>query len=306
MDNIPTLRNLIRVADAGSFSAVARQLDVAPSSISRQISELENELGVPLFARSTRKLNLTEAGQLLYERSKKILLEIDDARLAVTQGAAPSGTLKVTAPTAIARAMLMSVIPGFLASYPGIKMVMLANDYVLDIVDSGVDVAIRVGRLSDSNLKARKLGDSRRVICASPEYLARCGMPKHPKELEQHNCLTFRDQPGINIWQFKAAKSSKELIKENKKEMINVNATGNFFAKGSDAMIAAAVAGLGIIAMPDWNMQAEINNKQLKVVLKKYPMTPALSPIWAMHAHQRHVPAKVRVFIDYLIEHLSQ
>ncbi|MCB1669451.1 MAG: LysR family transcriptional regulator [Pseudomonadales bacterium] len=294
MDNILALRTLVRVADSGSFSEVARQMAVAPSSVSRQVKDLENELGVQLFKRTTRKLSLTEAGQLLYERAERILLELDETRLAVTEGGAPSGTLKVTAPTAIARELLISVLPEFLQTYPGVQMVMLANDYVLDIVEAGVDVAIRVGRLSDSSLKARKLGDSKRVICASPEYLKKHGIPKHPKDLENHNCLTFRDQPGFNIWQFKDGK-----------ETIKVKATGNFFARGSDAMTAAALAGLGLISMPDWNMGVELKNKQLKVVLVDYPVSPPTSPVWAIHAHQRHVPAKVRVFIDFLVGKLA-
>lgn len=294
MNNIAAIRMLVRVADAGSFSAVARQMDLAPSSVSRLINELENDLGVPLFQRTTRKLNLTEEGQLYYEHASKIILDLDEARLAVAQGGKPSGILRVTSPTAIARELLISVIPEFLETYPGVKVVMTPSDYILDLVDTGIDVAIRVGRLSDSSLKARKLGDSNRVIAASPAYLKQHGTPKHPKELEEHNCVTFRDHPGTNIWQFKGEEG-----------VIKVKATGNFFARSSDASIAAALAGLGIVNMPDWNMGVELKKKELKVILKDYPIHPPTSPIWAMHAHQRHVPPKVRVFIDFLIEKLG-
>lgn len=295
MDNIAAIRMLVRVAEAGSFSAAARQLDIAPSSVSRLISELENDLGVQLFQRTTRKLNLTEAGQLYYDHCSKIIMDLDEARLAVARGGKPSGILRITAPAAIARELLICVIPEFLDTYPGVRVVMSPTDYIVDLVETGIDVAIRVGRLSDSTLKARKLGDSKRVICASPAYLKKHGTPKHPKDLEQHNCITFRDHPGTNIWQFKGEDGP-----------IKVKATGNFFARGSDAIIAAALAGMGFILMPDWNMGVEIENKQLRVVLKDYPLSPSTSPIWAMHAHQRHVPPKVRVFIDFLIEQFRE
>ena len=294
MDDIAAMRMLVRVANAGSFSAAARQLDVAPSSVSRLIAELEDDLGAPLFQRTTRKLSLTEAGQTYYEHANKILLDIDEARLAVSQSGAPSGILRVTSPTAIGRELLISVIPDFLKEYPGVRVVMTLNDYVLDLVESGIDVAIRGGRLVDSSLKARKLGDSRRIVCASPEYLKQHGTLKHPKELEERNCITFRDHPGHNLWSFRGPEG-----------LIKVRASGNFFARSSDGVLAAALAGMGVMLMPDWNMGIELRKKELRVVLKDYELSPSHTPFWAVHAHQRQIPPKVRVFIDFLIERLG-
>ena len=295
MDNLASIRMFVRVADAGSFTAAAHQLDVAVSSVSRQINALEDDLNVRLFQRTTRKLSLTEAGHLYYEHVVKILGEFDEARLAVSQTGSPTGILRITSPTGIGRELLISVIPAFLEQYPGVRVVMSLSDYVIDLVESGIDVAIRVGRLGDSTLKARKIGDSRRVVCASPRYLKKAGIPKHPADLEHHNCITFREHPGHNLWSFNGVDGK-----------VNVRVTGNFFTRSSDGIAAAALAGMGLILLPDWNIGAELRQKQLKVVLSNYEVNPGFSPVWAVHSHQRHVPPKIRAFIDFLIEQLSE
>ncbi len=295
MDNLASIRMFVRVADAGSFTAAARQLDVAVSSVSRQINALEEDLNTRLFQRTTRKLSLTEAGHLYYEHVAKILRDFDEARLAVSQTGSPTGILRITSPTAIGRELLISVIPAFLEQYPGVRIVMSLSDYVIDLVESGTDVAIRVGRLGDSTLKARKIGDSKRVVCASPRYLKKAGVPRHPKDLEQHNCITFRDHPGHNLWSFNGPDGK-----------LNVRVTGNFFARSADALVAAALAGMGLVLLPDWNIGVELRQKQLKAVLSDYQISPEFSPVWALHTHQRHVPPKVRAFIDFLIERLSE
>ncbi len=285
------MRILVRVVDSGSFSAAARRLGVAPSSVSRQINELEEDLGARLFARTTRKLNLTEAGQLYYERASNILIDVDEAKLALSQLGSPSGILRVTAPSGMGRELVASAVPAFLDQYPAIKMVLSMTDQILDIVDAGIDVAIRVGRLQDSSFKARKIGESKRVVCASPEYLKKAGIPRTPADLEQHNCITWRDHPGHNIWAFRGPDGVSK-----------VRVSGNFFAKSADALVAASVAGLGLSLLPDWNMGIELRQQQLCAVLTDYEASPAASPIYAVHAHQRHVPPKIRVFIDFLIE----
>ncbi len=291
MDSVAGMRILVRVVDSGSFSAAARRLGVAPSSVSRQINELEEDLGARLFARTTRKLNLTEAGQLYYERASNILIDVDEAKLALSQLGSPSGILRVTAPSGMGRELVASAVPAFLDQYPAIKMVLSMTDQILDIVDAGIDVAIRVGRLQDSSFKARKIGESKRVVCASPEYLKKAGIPRTPADLEQHNCITWRDHPGHNTWAFRGPDGVSK-----------VRVSGNFFAKSADALVAASVAGLGLSLLPDWNMGIELRQQQLCAVLTDYEASPAASPIYAVHAHQRHVPPKIRVFIDFLVE----
>ena len=291
MDSIAGMRILVRVVDSGNFSAAARQLGVAPSSVSRQINELEEDLGARLFTRTTRKLSLTEAGQLYYERAHGIIDEVNEAKLALSQLGSPSGILRITVPSGIGREIVGSAVPDFLDKYPAIKIVLSMTDRMVDIVDAGVDVAIRVGRQRDSSFKARRIGESRRIVCASPGYLKKAGTPKTPAELESHNCITWRDHPGHNVWKFSGPDG-----------VSNVRASGSFFAKSADAIVAATVAGLGLSLLPDWNMGIELRQKQLRPVLTDYQASPAASLVYAVHAHQRQVPPKIRVFIDFLIE----
>ena len=295
MDSIGGMRILVRVVDSGSFSAAARQLGVAPSSVSRQINDLEEDLGARLFTRTTRKLSLTEAGHLFYGRASRIINDVDETKLALSQLGSPSGILRVTVPSGIGREVVMSAIPGFLEKYPAIKIVWSMTDRTVDIVDAAIDVAIRVGRQRDSGFKARLIGESRRIVCASPAYLKKAGIPEAPSDLERHNCLTWRDHPGYNLWTFRGAEG-----------LSKVRAAGSFFARSADALVAATVAGLGVSLLPDWNMGIELRQKQLRAVLADYEARPAVAPIYAVHAHQRHVPPKIRVFIDFLAESFAK
>ena len=294
MDSVAGMRILVRVVEAGSFSAAGRQLGVAPSSISRQINELEADLGVRLFHRTTRSLSLTEAGQIYHERAKRITTDVDEARLAVSELGSPTGILRLTIPTGIGRELVVSAVPAFLTHYPGVRIVLSMTDYLVDLVAGGFDVGIRVGHLTDSSLKARKIGESRRIVCASPAYLERAGVPRTPADLEDHNCITFRDHPGHNVWKFRGKTGLSE-----------VRVSGSLFAKSADVLAAAAVAGLGLVLLPDWNMGIELRQKQLKIVLNKYDAVPKASPIWAVHTHQRHVPPKIRAFIDFLVDYFA-
>ena len=183
----------------------------------------------------------------------------------------------------------MATLPGFLDRYPAIRVVMSMTDRQLDIVDTGIDVAIRAGRQRDSSLRARKIGDSRRLVCASPDYLARAGRPRKPEDLEAHNCVTWRDHPGHNVWTFRGRAGQTR-----------VRATGSFFAQSADALVAAAVAGMGVVLLPDWNMGIELRARRLRPVLTRYEAVPATTPVYAMYASQPHVPSKVRAFVDYL------
>ncbi len=295
MDTVAGMRIFVRVVESASFSAAARQLGVAPSSVSRQINELEESLGARLFTRTTRKLSLTEAGQLFYDRAGNILVDVDEARLAVSQHGSPSGILRLTVPSGMGRELVVSTVPSFLNKYPAIKIVLSMTDRMLDIVEAGIDVAIRVGRQKDSSLKARKIGESRRRVCASPAYLERHGMPKTPADLTAHACVTWRGHPGYNTWEFRGPEG-----------ISRVNVSGGFFARNADALVAAAVAGVGLTLLPDWNMGIELREKKLLPVLANYVAIPKASPIYAVHAHQRHVPPKIRAFIDFLIEAFAE
>ncbi len=295
MDSIAGMRIFAQVVEAGSFSAAGRQLGLAPSSVSRQINDLEEELGARLLQRTTRKLSLTEAGRLYYERATKIVIEVDEAKLAVAQiDGAPSGVLRLSVPSSLGRLHVVPAVAAFQERFPAIHVVLSMTDRLVDLVEGGFDLAIRVGRLRDSSLIARKIGSGCRLVCASPKYLDKAGVPKSPSDLGDHNCLMFRSHPGTNIWRFRGPKGVTE-----------VRVSGGFYADNGEALTAAAVAGLGLILVPDWLVGIEIEQGLLRRVLPRHPVVPDASPLYAVYAHQRHLPPKVRALVDFLVERFA-
>ena len=292
MDSVAGMRVFARVVEAGNFSAAGRELGAAPSSVSRQIGDLEYELGARLFHRTTRKLSLTEAGRLFYGRVAKILIEVDEAKLAVSQGdGAPSGILRLSAPASLGRLHIAPALAAFHESYPAVQVVMAVTDRLVDLVEEGFDLAIRVGRMMDSSLIARLIGTGRRIVTAAPAYLERAGVPEAPADLADHNCLIFRSHPGSNIWRFKGPAGTSE-----------VRARGSLFANDGEALAAAAVAGLGVILVPEWLTGKELRRGRLVELMPGFQAVPRENPLYAVYAHQRHLPPKVRAFVDFLAE----
>ncbi|MBG03660.1 MAG: transcriptional regulator [Rhodospirillaceae bacterium] len=295
MENVVRLRAFARTVEAGSFSAAGRQIGATPSSVSRHIAELEDELGTRLFHRTTRKLSLTETGSLYYDHVVGILAAIDEAKLALSNlDGAPSGVLRITAPGPIARQLTARVLPGFLAAYPSIRILWSVTDHLVDLVEGGLDVAIRLGELRDSSLMARRLGHSRRVVCASPAYVAEHGDPRHPADLEGRSCLLYRDHPGEERWAFAGPDGPAAA-----------RVSGPIVSNHVDTLISASVAGIGICMLPDWNMGLELADGRLVEVMTDYKLAPETTPINAVFPYQRHVPPKLRVFIDYMVEHAA-
>ncbi len=290
MDTLAAMRVFATVVETGGLSAAGRALGLAPSSVSRRIAELEGLLGVRLLQRTTRKLSLTEAGETYYERARDIVRAVEDANLAVTEKrAGPSGVLRVTVPASIARLHLVSAAAAFQCQYPAVRLVMSVTDRMVDIVGEGMDVAIRVGQLEDSSLMARKVGEARRLVCASPAYLERAGEPAHPADLSDHACVIFRRHPGSNLWRFRRGD-----------EKFEVRATGAFFADDGEALVAAACAGLGLSLLPEWLVGPEISSGRLIEVLKDHTADPALTSLHAVYAPGPHVAPKIRAFVDFL------
>ncbi|MFQ5972297.1 MAG: LysR substrate-binding domain-containing protein [Alphaproteobacteria bacterium] len=295
MDSVAGMRVFARVVEAGSFSAAGRQLGVAPSSVSRQIGDLEQDLGARLFHRTTRRLSLTEAGRMFYGHAAKILIEVDEARLAVSQlDGTPSGILRLTVPASVGRLHVVPALAAFQERYPAVQVVLSVTDRLVDLVEGGLDLAIRIGRQRDSSLIARKIGSGRRIVCASPDYLASEGVPVTPADLAGHSCLTFRSHPGSNAWQFRGPGGAEE-----------VRVSGKLFADDGDALCAAAIAGLGLILVPAWLVGRGIEAGKLREVLSSYQAIPAATPMYAVYPHQRHLPPKVRALIDFLVERFS-
>lgn len=296
MDTLAAMRVFVRVVESGGLSAAGRALGLAPSSVSRRISELEGMLGVRLLQRTTRKLSLTEAGEIYFEQTLAIVRAVEEANLAVTaKRAGPSGTLRLSVPASVARLHVAPAVAEFQARYPAVRVVMSVTDREVDILHEGLDVAIRIGRLADSSLVARKLGESRRLVCAGPSYLKQAGRPRRPSELSNHACLTFRSHPGSNLWRFRKGKAATD-----------VRATGPFFADDGETLVAAACAGLGLILVPEWLVGVEITWGRLIEVLTDYTPVPATTPLSAVYAPGPYTAPKIRVFVDFLAGRLSR
>lgn len=292
MENIAALRALVRVVESGSFSEAGRQMDMAPSSVSRQINEIEEDLGVRLFHRTTRKLSLTEAGQNYHDQITKILEDLDEAKLAVSQqDNTPRGVLRITAPTGLSRRHIIPAIAEFQEKYPAVNVMLQVTDQLIDIVDEGIDLAIRIGQLSDSSLIAKKICDARRVVCASPKYLNEKGTPKVPENLLGHNTINFGTHHRNYVWTFKTGNSTK-----------TIKVSGPLVVNEGESLVSSASAGQGIIAVPHWLVGGELKQGILKEILRKYPIIPNESPLYAVYPHHRHLPPKVRCFIDFITD----
>lgn len=305
MDDLGNMRVFLSVARLGSFSEAGRQLDLAPSSISRQIGQLEDSLGVRLFTRTTRKLTLTGAGELWSQRAARILAEVEEAREAVRDfDAAPRGVVRVSAPIAFGRLHAAPAIIGFLQNYPDIGVEFGLTDRRVDLVEEGVDVALRIGQLPDSSLVARRLAPMQRLICASPQYLKRRGMPTLPADLVNHDCLTFRLydtgsiwRPGADLWQLQGPDDAYEIPVK-----------GPLKATSAEVLVRAALADMGLILVLDWLVEPYIQTGELVRVFADYRIAHDTGDgaIYAVYPSGRYVPAKVRVFIDYMAAHFAK
>jgi len=295
METLTGMRLFARVVEAGSFSEAGRRLGLAPSSISRQISTLEDTLGARLMNRTTRKLNLTEAGQLYYQHVSRILADIEEANLAISQlERAPRGTLRLNVPVVFGRLHIAPALPAFLARYPEVTIDLTMTDNFVDLVEEGADLAIRIADLKDSSLIARKLAPSRRVICASPAYFERWGMPEKPEDLTRHNCLTYKFTPGSQqVWRLKGPD-----------RVCEVKVSGNLQSNNAEALYAAAREGLGLCMLATWNVGEDIRRGALRTIFPEFEVSPTDLDIsvYAVYPQNRHLSAKVRAFVDFLVE----
>ena len=295
MNLFSSIELFVRTIEVGNFSELGRQLQMAPSSISRQINALEEELGVRLLQRTTRKINLTEAGQIYYEKARKILSDLDDAHLAITQlQSSPKGLLRINVAIPFGERNIVPLIPGFLALYPELNIDLTLEDRKIDLVEERVDLAIRIGRLDDSSIVARKLADNKFVVCAGSKYLETHGTPSLPDDLFQHNCITNKNIYHSDIWQFSKDGSLQEI-----------SVSGNFKANSGGALYSAMLSNLGIAALPTWYVGDDIKQGNLERVLPDYEIIlPAMkdSAIYALYPAGQYLPPKVRAFIDYLID----
>lgn len=284
-----------RVVELGGFSTAARTFRMTPSAVSKLVARLEARLGVRLINRSTRKLQLTPEGSAFYERALRILDEMSAAEREAAVGATPSGLLRVNTSVPFGLRLLLPLLPDFAKRYPEIKVEIVLTDLVVDLLEERADVAIRVGVMRESRLLARKLGESRMVVVASPTYLAERGIPKTPDDLAHHNLLDFGFGRWKDGWPFKHRGG----------ETITVMPTGNALVSDGEAMQHLTVAGMGIARLARFHVEADIKAGRLVPILEAF--NPGdIEPIHAVFVgHGGQLPARVRAFLDYLVERVK-
>jgi DNA-binding transcriptional LysR family regulator len=289
LENLADIAVFVRVVERGSFTLAADDLRLSRAVVSKYLSRLEERLGARLLNRTTRRLSLTEAGAALFEASRGAIERIEEAEAAVAQfQAAPRGRLRVSAPMSFGILHLGPAIADFSREFPGVTLDIRLDDRFVNLVEEGIDVAVRIGVLTDSSLVARKLGTTRAVACASPAYLAEHGEPQSPEELAAHDCLIYSYLANSNVWRF--------LSREGRE--IPVAVSGTLRINNGIVLAEAALAGRGVLVTPSFYVAPMLRDGRLKRVLTEYRL-PELG-IYAVYPQKEHVPPKVRVFIDYL------
>lgn len=293
MDRLSAMNMFVRVVETGSFSAVARELNSTQPTISKNIAELESWLGAKLLNRSTRSLRLTETGTDYYERCVAILQDVEEAEQVVGElQTQPKGIVRVSAVAAFGRLHVVPRLRAFFDQYSDIKVDIRLNDRTVDLVEEGIDVAFRMGKLPDSNLIARKLSSSPIVTAAAPEYLKNHGIPDHPGDLRAHNYIVYGD-----------IGSNGEIAFVEDGAPFFVRVEGSLITDNTEAMRTALIAGLGISRGPRWLIGDAIARGELVEILKDYQ--PESQDIYAVYSPGRHLPSKVRCFIDFFREQFS-
>lgn len=284
-----------RVVELGGFSAAARAFRMTPSAVSKLVARLEARLGVRLINRSTRKLQLTPEGTAYYDRSIRILDDIDTADREAAAGATPRGRVRVNTSVPFGLRWLLPLLPGFLKLHPGVSVDVALTDTVVDLLEERADIAIRVGPLRESRLLARKLGESSMVVVAAPAYLAEYGTPRTPSDLSKHNMLGFCFSKQIDGWPFRDGKGGT----------VSIPPSGNVLVSDGEAMQKLAVAGAGLARLARFHIAADIAAGRLVPVLEDF--NPGdLEPIHAVFVgHGGQLPARVRALLDYLVENVK-
>lgn len=292
---IAALRVFVEVMRRRSFTAVAAALDVAPSSVSRTIAGLEAELGVRLFQRTTRTLSPTDAALAYFDRVEPMLVELENAAsLAGESGESPRGVVRLTSAGAFAQLNVVPLLPELAQRYPELRFELVLTDTFLDLIAERIDLAIRLGRLTESSLIAQRLCDITYVVCASPEYLRRRGRPKTPRDLERHDCLRY-PVPGFGArWRFR----------KGPQEAFEVPISGSIVANDGVALVQSAVAGMGIVMLPRWHLADELRRGTLIELFADYQASASEFDIaaWMIYSSRSYLPRRVRVVADFLKE----
>ncbi len=288
MSRLEDMSLFVRVVEAGSFTAAAQRAGLSKSLLSRRIAGLEDRLSARLLNRSTRRLSVTETGNAFYERCRRILAEVEEAEtLAASLDAEPRGTLRLAAPMSLGMAHLSPAMAAFMAEHRDLVVELDLNDRIIDLASEGHDLAIRIGRLPDSSLIARKLAPCRFVVCASPAYLALHGVPQTPADLVQHRLLIYSNRSIADQWRFVGGE-----------ERLAARFTQRLAANNGEVLCAAAEAGLGLTVLPTFIVGPAIARGALQIVLRDHPLEEAA--IYTVYLPNRHLSAKVRRLVEFL------
>ncbi|MBU6484915.1 MAG: LysR family transcriptional regulator [Betaproteobacteria bacterium] len=289
MDRFQVIASFAKVVESGSFARAADRLGASVSAISRQVADLEAHLGVRLLNRTTRRLSLTESGRGFYERCVQLLADLEEAEEAVAStSVAPRGTLRLTASVSFGCGYLAAAIADFRELHPQLRFDVTLSDLAVDLVDEGLDLAIRIGDIGSQALIGRRVGVSQLVCCAAPSYVERHPAPSTPADLAAHHCLTYEYSTIGNQWRYTDAAGTAH----------EVRVSGPVHANSGAMLAALAVAGVGIILEPDFIVAADVRAGRLVRLLPDY--TPPSMRIYAAYPSRRHLSAKVRTFVDFL------
>ena len=291
MDRFQEMRAFVAVVDNGSFVRAADAIDTSKAAISRQIAELEQRLGVRLLNRTTRKLSLTDEGQLFYARCTNLLNELEEAESELSlRSSEPTGRLRISAPVTFGITHLAPLWGRFLQQHPKVSMEVSLSDRAVDLVEDGFDLAVRIARAPHPSFIARKLASTKMVLCASPAYLKRHGTPRHPQDIATHNVISYTYWSSRDEWEFIDAKGKTEAVKTRPR----------LHANSGDTCLAAALQNQGIIMQPDFLVYEALREGKLKQLLKDY-QTVELG-IYAIYMSRLQLPLKLRHLIDFLVD----
>ncbi|MBZ9866846.1 LysR family transcriptional regulator [Mesorhizobium sp. CA15] len=294
MDRLDAMSLFVATVEAGSLSATAKRAGVPLPTVSRKLSELEKHLGTRLLNRSTRRLTLTDAGQSYLAACRRILDEVSEAeRDAAGEYSSPTGELVITAPVVFGRLHVLPVIADFLAVYPQVDVRLTLSDRITQLVEEHIDLALRIGELPDSAMVAIRVGSIRRIVCASPAYLALHGTPTTPQDLAGHDCVTFEGLAAPAAWSFGTGKTETTIPVRSR---LQVNT--------AEAAIDAAIAGLGLTKVLSYQADAAVRAGALRLVLQ--PFEPPPWPVSLVHAGQGRLPVKLRAFLDFAAPRLKE
>ena len=291
--DLVALRAFVAVVEAGSFNRAADQLDASTAAVSRRVSALENALGVKLLNRTTRKIDLSEAGKQFYRDVLNILHSLEEAEERIQTGRETvRGNLRVAAPLSFGIQRIAPLLPGFMKRYPELRVQLQLEDRFTDLVSEGIDVAIRIGTLKDSSLVATRIASISALFCASPDYLSRRGEPRKPEELSGHDCLHYSLLSTREEWSFPEVEAGRDI-----------EISGSLTANNGEVLKEAAVQGVGITLLPNFIAEDALEDGRLKEILPRYRPKPF--GLYAVRPSRQFTPARVRVLTEYLKEQFS-